>query len=188
MPGATDTAIWDTLWPKAPRRKMMSPKPSPVPWSMRCSCRKTRRGENRRDAVKWHSLKAAGSCDAGGYWASNPVRRTCHLSITLSAEAGTTSGVDCRHRRRCPADRCVPAIRRGRIVSCRLGARSDRRLRDDSAPRMALGSPAIGGGQAHPGRRSFSYLDRCGLVRHSPQGAGREQEVLPPGPAPEPRR
>ena len=24
MPGATDTAIWDTLWPKAPRRKMMS--------------------------------------------------------------------------------------------------------------------------------------------------------------------
>jgi len=25
MPGATDTAIWDTLWPKAPRRKMMSP-------------------------------------------------------------------------------------------------------------------------------------------------------------------
>ncbi len=26
MPGATDTAIWDTLWPKAPRRKMMAPK------------------------------------------------------------------------------------------------------------------------------------------------------------------
>ncbi len=24
MPGATDTALWDTLWPKAPRRKMMS--------------------------------------------------------------------------------------------------------------------------------------------------------------------
>jgi NAD(P)-dependent dehydrogenase (short-subunit alcohol dehydrogenase family) len=24
IPGATDTAIWDTLWPKAPRRKMMS--------------------------------------------------------------------------------------------------------------------------------------------------------------------
>jgi NAD(P)-dependent dehydrogenase (short-subunit alcohol dehydrogenase family) len=24
MPGATDTAIWKTLWPKAPRRKMMS--------------------------------------------------------------------------------------------------------------------------------------------------------------------
>jgi NAD(P)-dependent dehydrogenase (short-subunit alcohol dehydrogenase family) len=24
MPGATDTAIWTTLWPKAPRRKMMS--------------------------------------------------------------------------------------------------------------------------------------------------------------------
>jgi NAD(P)-dependent dehydrogenase (short-subunit alcohol dehydrogenase family) len=24
MPGATDTAIWDTLWPKAPRREMMS--------------------------------------------------------------------------------------------------------------------------------------------------------------------
>lgn len=24
MPGATDTDIWDTLWPKAPRRKMMS--------------------------------------------------------------------------------------------------------------------------------------------------------------------
>lgn len=23
MPGATDTAIWNTLWPKAPRRKMM---------------------------------------------------------------------------------------------------------------------------------------------------------------------
>jgi NAD(P)-dependent dehydrogenase (short-subunit alcohol dehydrogenase family) len=25
MPGATDTEIWDELWPKAPRRKMMSP-------------------------------------------------------------------------------------------------------------------------------------------------------------------
>lgn len=25
MPGATDTAIWDTLWPKAPRQKMMAP-------------------------------------------------------------------------------------------------------------------------------------------------------------------
>jgi NAD(P)-dependent dehydrogenase (short-subunit alcohol dehydrogenase family) len=25
MPGATDTAIWSTLWPQAPRRKMMSP-------------------------------------------------------------------------------------------------------------------------------------------------------------------
>lgn len=25
MPGATDTDIWDTLWPKAPRKKMMSP-------------------------------------------------------------------------------------------------------------------------------------------------------------------
>lgn len=25
MPGATDTDIWKTLWPKAPRRKMMSP-------------------------------------------------------------------------------------------------------------------------------------------------------------------
>ena len=24
MPGATDTAIWETMWPKAPRRKMMS--------------------------------------------------------------------------------------------------------------------------------------------------------------------
>lgn len=24
LPGATDTAIWNTLWPKAPRRKMMS--------------------------------------------------------------------------------------------------------------------------------------------------------------------
>ncbi len=24
MPGATDTALWNTLWPKAPRRKMMS--------------------------------------------------------------------------------------------------------------------------------------------------------------------
>jgi NAD(P)-dependent dehydrogenase (short-subunit alcohol dehydrogenase family) len=24
MPGATDTAIWHALWPKAPRRKMMS--------------------------------------------------------------------------------------------------------------------------------------------------------------------
>lgn len=26
LPGATDTAIWDTLWPEAPRKKMMSPK------------------------------------------------------------------------------------------------------------------------------------------------------------------
>jgi NAD(P)-dependent dehydrogenase (short-subunit alcohol dehydrogenase family) len=26
MPGATDTAIWDAMWPKAPRRKMMSAK------------------------------------------------------------------------------------------------------------------------------------------------------------------
>ena len=25
MPGATDTAIWNTLWPKAPRKNMMSP-------------------------------------------------------------------------------------------------------------------------------------------------------------------
>ena len=25
IPGATDTAIWDTLWPDAPRKKMMSP-------------------------------------------------------------------------------------------------------------------------------------------------------------------
>jgi len=25
MPGATDTAIWNALWPEAPRRKMMSP-------------------------------------------------------------------------------------------------------------------------------------------------------------------
>ncbi len=25
MPGATDTAIWNSQWPKAPRRKMMSP-------------------------------------------------------------------------------------------------------------------------------------------------------------------
>lgn len=25
LPGATDTAIWNTLWPNAPRRKMMSP-------------------------------------------------------------------------------------------------------------------------------------------------------------------
>jgi len=25
LPGATDTAIWDALWPKAPRRKMLSP-------------------------------------------------------------------------------------------------------------------------------------------------------------------
>jgi NAD(P)-dependent dehydrogenase (short-subunit alcohol dehydrogenase family) len=25
MPGATDTAIWNTLWPKAPRRKMLAP-------------------------------------------------------------------------------------------------------------------------------------------------------------------
>jgi NAD(P)-dependent dehydrogenase (short-subunit alcohol dehydrogenase family) len=24
LPGATDTAIWETLWPKAPRKKMMS--------------------------------------------------------------------------------------------------------------------------------------------------------------------
>lgn len=24
MPGATDTAIWETLWPQAPRRKMIS--------------------------------------------------------------------------------------------------------------------------------------------------------------------
>jgi NAD(P)-dependent dehydrogenase (short-subunit alcohol dehydrogenase family) len=24
MPGATDTAIWETMWPKAPRRRMMS--------------------------------------------------------------------------------------------------------------------------------------------------------------------
>jgi len=24
LPGATDTAIWNTMWPKAPRRKMMS--------------------------------------------------------------------------------------------------------------------------------------------------------------------
>ena len=24
LPGATDTAIWDTLWPQAPKRKMMS--------------------------------------------------------------------------------------------------------------------------------------------------------------------
>jgi len=24
LPGATDTALWNTLWPKAPRRKMMS--------------------------------------------------------------------------------------------------------------------------------------------------------------------
>ena len=24
MPGATDTGIWNTIWPKAPRRKMMS--------------------------------------------------------------------------------------------------------------------------------------------------------------------
>jgi NAD(P)-dependent dehydrogenase (short-subunit alcohol dehydrogenase family) len=24
MPGATDTAIWETMWPRAPRRKMMS--------------------------------------------------------------------------------------------------------------------------------------------------------------------
>jgi NAD(P)-dependent dehydrogenase (short-subunit alcohol dehydrogenase family) len=24
LPGATDTEIWDTLWPKAPRKKMMS--------------------------------------------------------------------------------------------------------------------------------------------------------------------
>jgi len=26
LPGATDTEIWKTLWPQAPRRKMMSPK------------------------------------------------------------------------------------------------------------------------------------------------------------------
>jgi NAD(P)-dependent dehydrogenase (short-subunit alcohol dehydrogenase family) len=26
LPGATDTDIWNTLWPRAPRRKMMSPK------------------------------------------------------------------------------------------------------------------------------------------------------------------
>jgi short-subunit dehydrogenase len=26
LPGATDTAIWKTLWPDAPRKKMMSPK------------------------------------------------------------------------------------------------------------------------------------------------------------------
>lgn len=26
LPGATDTDIWNTLWPEAPRRKMMSPK------------------------------------------------------------------------------------------------------------------------------------------------------------------
>ena len=25
LPGATDTAIWDTLWPDAPRKKMLSP-------------------------------------------------------------------------------------------------------------------------------------------------------------------
>jgi NAD(P)-dependent dehydrogenase (short-subunit alcohol dehydrogenase family) len=25
LPGATDTAIWNTLWPKAPKRKMISP-------------------------------------------------------------------------------------------------------------------------------------------------------------------
>ena len=25
MPGATDTAIWNTFWPKAPRKKMLSP-------------------------------------------------------------------------------------------------------------------------------------------------------------------
>ncbi|MFY9904593.1 MAG: hypothetical protein WAK62_05570, partial [Terriglobales bacterium] len=25
LPGATDTEIWRTMWPKAPRRKMMSP-------------------------------------------------------------------------------------------------------------------------------------------------------------------
>jgi short-subunit dehydrogenase len=24
LPGATDTEIWDTLWPEAPRKKMMS--------------------------------------------------------------------------------------------------------------------------------------------------------------------
>jgi NAD(P)-dependent dehydrogenase (short-subunit alcohol dehydrogenase family) len=26
LPGATDTAIWNTFWPQAPRKKMMSPK------------------------------------------------------------------------------------------------------------------------------------------------------------------
>ncbi len=26
LPGATDTAIWKTFWPEAPRKKMMSPK------------------------------------------------------------------------------------------------------------------------------------------------------------------
>jgi short-subunit dehydrogenase len=25
LPGATDTAIWDTLWPDAPRKRMMRP-------------------------------------------------------------------------------------------------------------------------------------------------------------------
>jgi short-subunit dehydrogenase len=25
LPGATDTAIWNTIWPEAPRRKMMKP-------------------------------------------------------------------------------------------------------------------------------------------------------------------
>jgi short-subunit dehydrogenase len=25
LPGATDTEIWNTLWPEAPRKKMMSP-------------------------------------------------------------------------------------------------------------------------------------------------------------------
>lgn len=25
LPGATDSDIWETLWPQAPRRKMMSP-------------------------------------------------------------------------------------------------------------------------------------------------------------------
>jgi short-subunit dehydrogenase len=25
LPGASDTAIWETLWPEAPRKKMMSP-------------------------------------------------------------------------------------------------------------------------------------------------------------------
>ena len=25
LPGATDTAIWNTLWPEAPRKKMMQP-------------------------------------------------------------------------------------------------------------------------------------------------------------------
>jgi NADP-dependent 3-hydroxy acid dehydrogenase YdfG len=25
LPGATDTEIWNTLWPDAPRKKMMSP-------------------------------------------------------------------------------------------------------------------------------------------------------------------